>query len=600
MKSNSNKTILVTGGTGFIGRWLVPALLNQGYKVIVAMRHAEQRQIEYWQSLAERVNDPTSLQNAVLAVEFDLQNPMQLKSRLPNAHQEIHGIFHLAANFSWGLNPQGAQQINVDASLQLLQWAAEFENLQRFVWIGGYRSGSESITDARDEAAIYRKLGAYEASKLIAQQRLIDAATEWQVPWTALNPATVIGDSQTGDTAQFVGLAEVVEQLFMQRLTAIPGTRQSFVPLVHVDFVADFAARLFDHAESINQEYWLLDDNTPLFPALIQQIADHLGVKAPTTLIPVKWLKLIPQTFVPGSKETLDFICEDHYPTKPANELAQKMGIAARLPIQNLEKWLDSLVAQQFGKATTSDAAKKGYSQQVWSRQFARHTDESVVMLHGMPLDGAAWLALSEQLGINTVVPDLPGFGRSGGQLNQDLSWLDTLVPENGILIGHSLGAGVALRYAHYYPQKVNRLILVSPYFLQSKPSLLLRSKTAGKLLSPFMSKSGLAQQLHPEGRANHAVESAMLALERPLVKENLFHHLAACSSDSHRQEMVELLESCPVPVDLIVGTGDPLSEAVGKGVKVHEIAEAGHNPHLTHTNEMAALCQDIIYRSAA
>ncbi len=44
----SGKKILVTGATGFIGRYVVESLLDAGYTVVATSAHAEKARLEPW------------------------------------------------------------------------------------------------------------------------------------------------------------------------------------------------------------------------------------------------------------------------------------------------------------------------------------------------------------------------------------------------------------------------------------------------------------------------------------------------------------------------------------------------------------------------
>jgi len=111
----------------------------------------------------------------------------------------------------------------------------------------------------------------------------------------------------------------------------------------------------------------------------------------------------------------------------------------------------------------------------VFYRESPQPPDAPVMMhLHGFGLSGRYLLTTAERLGdeYHTLVPDLPGFGRSGKQANAldvpDLAhaaarFLDDRGIEKATLVGNSMGCPVILEFAHHHPERLERAILVSP-----------------------------------------------------------------------------------------------------------------------------------------
>lgn len=98
----------------------------------------------------------------------------------------------------------------------------------------------------------------------------------------------------------------------------------------------------------------------------------------------------------------------------------------------------------------------------------------AMMHVHGFGLSGRYLLPTAERLGdrFRTLVPDLPGFGRSGrarGGLDiPDLAhaaarFLDDRGVETVTLVGNSMGCPVILEFAHHYPERLERAVLVSP-----------------------------------------------------------------------------------------------------------------------------------------
>ena len=117
---------------------------------------------------------------------------------------------------------------------------------------------------------------------------------------------------------------------------------------------------------------------------------------------------------------------------------------------------------------------------QLYCETFGRGRE--IVLLHGWGLHGGIWGVFAQRLSEHwrTVVPDLPGHGRSewNGVLSamDAPSWCDAVVGEisrlltgRAIWIGWSLGGLLALTAALRYPQAIERLILIdtTPKFTQ-------------------------------------------------------------------------------------------------------------------------------------
>lgn len=361
---------LLTGATGFIGRWLLPEMTANGRTVAVLVRGASGRIAELQRWTRTHGGNP----DLVVPFDGDLTAPGLGLGDADTAHLgSVRTVFHLAANFSFGLTKERARRDNVDASVDLLRWATRhLPALERFVMVGGYRVGGQAWRQVLDvpvgqrDAAIdrfYRRHGAYEGSKLESDLRVREAAAELGVAVTAVHPATVIGDAATGEATQFIGLADLVRDLSRGRLPALVGGRDVYLPVVPVDHVARFIAGAAEHPRAAGGAYVLLDDRTPLLPVLIDQIARHLGVASPRLRLPVGLVRRLPRSITHVEPEALSFLVADRYDTAPAHALAAELGLALPPFDETLERWLDFMVANGFGAAgplTTDPSAEVG------------------------------------------------------------------------------------------------------------------------------------------------------------------------------------------------------------------------------------------------
>src|SRR6476646_2825006 len=93
------------------------------------------------------------------------------------------------------------------------------------------------------------------------------------------------------------------------------------------------------------------------------------------------------------------------------------------------------------------------------------------LLLHGLFDSADTWGDVAERLRrrYRVLVPDLPGFGRSGAPADYDVSlphlaqFIDNLLAAAGInepinLVGYDIGATYGLAWAVTHPEKVRRL----------------------------------------------------------------------------------------------------------------------------------------------
>jgi len=99
-----------------------------------------------------------------------------------------------------------------------------------------------------------------------------------------------------------------------------------------------------------------------------------------------------------------------------------------------------------------------------------------VVLLHGWALAQHTYRDVVERIaaeGVRVIAPSMPGFGGTGDlpgasfSLSGYAEWvadlLDALeIDEPAVVVGHSFGGGVAVRFAHDHPDRTRSLVLVN------------------------------------------------------------------------------------------------------------------------------------------
>jgi nucleoside-diphosphate-sugar epimerase len=333
-----NRECFVTGGSGFIGQHLLTRLTSTGHKAWVLMRD-----VSNLEQLREQVRQLGGEPDLIHAVQGDLN---QQKLGLSKADRQriasARVVFHVAAQFAWGLSLEQARAVNVKGALQVAQLAVSQRS--RLLMVGGYmlqniaHLGSIGIDhqcpETTDWPAVYKRVGGYEASKLEAHFAVIRYMQAQRAAYTIVHPATVCGHSKSGHILAGQPVAELIRNLATGKLTAIPGSTRHWLPLVSVDYlVALMVATAFDTAMA-NQQVLALDEHTPNLQGLLAYMAPAVEVKAPRHHLPLgllRWLLKIPgvSTHFGTNPESLSFIRTERF------DMVQSKALESRYQLKH-------------------------------------------------------------------------------------------------------------------------------------------------------------------------------------------------------------------------------------------------------------------------
>lgn len=111
----------------------------------------------------------------------------------------------------------------------------------------------------------------------------------------------------------------------------------------------------------------------------------------------------------------------------------------------------------------------------------------AIMLVHGIAGTGATWTDVMERLAdkYTLIAPDLPGHGVSdkpvgdyslGSLASMLRDLMVTIGHEHATMVGHSLGGGVVMQFVYQFPQRCDRLVLISSGGLGGEVNLLLRA----------------------------------------------------------------------------------------------------------------------------
>lgn len=260
-----------------------------------------------------------------------------------------------------------------------------------------------------------------------------------------------------------------------------------------------------------------------------------------------------------------------------------------------------------------------------------RGSGPALLLLHGLGCDSSTWDTVIDELAehFTVIAPDLLGHGESdkpdadyslGGYANGMRDLLTILGIDKVTVVGHSFGGGVAMQFAYQYPDRTERIVLVSSGGLGREVTPLIRFLTlpgSGLALSvatmrPWRgvvaaSMRGLSgtgvSQLRDLGEVANIYESFADPRARRAVQRLTSHVL------NWRGQYVTMTDRTYlariVPVMVLWGADDLVIPASHADIArnqawsdVHVLADAGHFPHRDHPEEFVTRLRDFVAAS--
>src|SRR5436190_2356789 len=252
-----------------------------------------------------------------------------------------------------------------------------------------------------------------------------------------------------------------------------------------------------------------------------------------------------------------------------------------------------------------------------------------VVLIHGMVNSSRHWESVAVRLAdaYTVIAPDLIGHGDSaaprgdyslGAHAASIRDLLATIGVERATVVGHSLGGGVAMQFFYQFPQRTERLVLVSSGGLGHEVSPLLRAAAlpGAALILRVAARPRLVAALDATGarlRARgrsvgiyvQAIARALRPLEQPASRRAFLQTLRSVI-DVHGQRVsardrLYLLGDMPTLV--VWGKRDrtiPLEHGLAAAREIprcrfETLPRAAHFPHLEDPEGLAAMLREFL-----
>ena len=256
--------VLVTGGTGFLGRRLVERLALEGDEVWVLGRNGGSGA------------DVRSLGAQV--VPGDVRQWASVRKAVEGKDVIYHCAGKVEASGRW----VDFLEVNALGTERLIQASIE-HRVRRFVHVSSIGVYPErpagSVISEDDGYDDNTGRGGYTRSKIMADQMAFWYAGSQSAPITVIRPATIYGPGGRNNLVR-VGVKK-------GSVNVIFGDGSNVLPLVYVDNVVDALVLAARREEAIGRAYNVVDDDRITQRTYIERMGPALGGKRSTVYLPM-------------------------------------------------------------------------------------------------------------------------------------------------------------------------------------------------------------------------------------------------------------------------------------------------------------------------
>lgn len=258
----------------------------------------------------------------------------------------------------------------------------------------------------------------------------------------------------------------------------------------------------------------------------------------------------------------------------------------------------------------------------------------ALLLLHGLACDHTTWTPVIDELAkkYTVIAPDLLGHGLSdkpradytlGGYANGMRDLLTVLGIDKVTVVGHSFGGGVAMQFAYQFPERTQRVMLVSTGGLGPDVTPLIKLiqvpgwfRVMGALTLPgvrhletfALRTAHQYGDLGPLRKVTRDLDEVADIVESWKDRRTRFaiRHLVRAVID-WRGQIVTMSDraylSDAMPMAVVWGREDQVipvrhasnAAALAPEVRVEVLEDAGHFPHKNHPAEFARILDDFV-----
>lgn len=262
--NNDRNTVLITGGTGFIGQMLLERISTEKLSIKIATRQ------------------PTKLAYPTITVG-NINGLTDWKAAIQGVSTVIHLAAYAHVTQPSQIDTQTLYETNVLGTENLIKQCIA-AGVQHFIFISSIGAVTSLSNTPLTEQSACRPDTLYGKSKLRAEQHLTDFAQNTNLTWTILRPPLVYGLGNPGNMAR---LQTLIRRQIPLPLASIANQRS----FIYVENLVDAIITCITHPKARNQTFLISDGQNLSTPDLIRKIAHHSHHTCRLFPLPIPLLK---------------------------------------------------------------------------------------------------------------------------------------------------------------------------------------------------------------------------------------------------------------------------------------------------------------------